>query len=57
MPVDTDLRTSEPVRVPKRVAGVLINSLKGGVVPRIDFPILPWAGSRRSKLCSMILIW
>jgi len=26
------------VRVPKRIAGVLINSLKGGVVPRVGLP-------------------
>ena len=25
-------------RVPKRIAAVLINSLKGGVVPRIGLP-------------------
>lgn len=28
------------VRVPKRIAGVLINSLKGGVVPRVGLPYI-----------------
>ena len=31
---------SEDVRVPKRIAAVLINSLKGGVVPRIGLPYI-----------------
>ena len=29
---------SEEVKVPRRIAAVLINSLKGGVVPRIGLP-------------------
>ena len=29
-----------PVRVPKRIAATLINSLKGGVVPRIGLPYI-----------------
>ena len=28
------------VRVPKRIAAVIINSLKGGVVPRIGLPYI-----------------
>ena len=32
--------TAAPVRVPKRVAAVILNSLKGGVVPRIGLPYI-----------------
>lgn len=32
--------TAAPVRVPKRVAVVILNSLKGGVVPRIGLPYI-----------------
>ncbi|MCC6102728.1 MAG: ATP-binding protein, partial [Olegusella sp.] len=31
---------SEKRRVPKRVAAVIMNSLKGGVVPRIGLPYI-----------------
>ncbi|WP_028263970.1 ATP-binding protein [Atopobium fossor] len=31
---------TDSVRVPKRIAGVLINSLKGGVVPRVGLPYI-----------------
>lgn len=30
----------QPVRVPKRIAAVIINSLKGGVVPRVGLPYI-----------------
>ena len=32
--------TGQSVRVPKRIAAVIINSLKGGVVPRIGLPYI-----------------
>lgn len=32
--------TSAAPRVPKRVAAVILNSLKGGVVPRIGLPYI-----------------
>ncbi len=32
--------TSQSTRVPKRIAAVIINSLKGGVVPRIGLPYI-----------------
>lgn len=32
--------TSTAPRVPKRVAAVILNSLKGGVVPRIGLPYI-----------------
>ena len=35
----TDLSNTVP-RVPKRVAAVILNSLKGGVVPRIGLPYI-----------------
>ena len=31
---------SEEVKVPRRIAAVIINSLKGGVVPRIGLPYI-----------------
>ena len=33
-------QTGQSVRVPKRIAAVIINSLKGGVVPRIGLPYI-----------------
>ncbi len=36
---DTNANTAAP-RVPKRVAAVILNSLKGGVVPRIGLPYI-----------------
>ncbi len=37
--LDTNTNTAAP-RVPKRVAAVILNSLKGGVVPRIGLPYI-----------------
>ena len=37
-------------RVPKRIAAVIVNSLKGGVVPRIG---LPYITVGRSRPCCM----
>ena len=31
---------SEPKKVPKRIAQTILNSLKGGVVPRIGLPYI-----------------
>ena len=31
---------SEEVKVPRRIAAVILNSLKGGVVPRIGLPYI-----------------
>lgn len=33
-------RAGQPPRVPKRIAAVIINSLKGGVVPRVGLPYI-----------------
>lgn len=33
-------QSNQPARVPKRIASVIINSLKGGVVPRIGLPYI-----------------
>ena len=35
-----DNTNQTPVRVPKRIAAVIINSLKGGVVPRVGLPYI-----------------
>ena len=37
MALSADAPATKP-RVPKRIAAVIINSLKGGVVPRIGLP-------------------
>ena len=34
------MNDATPVRVPRRIAAVLINSLKGGVVPRVGLPYI-----------------
>ena len=38
-------------RIPKRIAAVILNSLKGGVVPRIGRPTSRWAARRRYARC------
>ncbi|AEB06713.1 biotin carboxylase [Coriobacterium glomerans PW2] len=49
---------SQPPRVPKRVAAVIINSLKGGVVPRIGLPYITVGREVeiRALLCDLDLI-
>ena len=39
------------MKIPKRIASAVINSLKGGVVPRIGLPTLLWAENWRSMRC------
>ena len=36
-------------KVPRRISQTVLNSLKGGVVPRIGLPYI--AGGARSRLC------
>ena len=39
-------------RVPKRIAAVLINSLKGGVVPRIGLPYV--TVGRKTEIAALL---
>lgn len=50
--------TSETVKVPKRIAAVIINSLKGGVVPRIGLPYITVGRETeiQALLCDLDLI-
>ena len=38
-------------KIPKRIAGAVINSLKGGVVPRIGLPYI--AVGRKNEIAAM----
>lgn len=47
----SDTASAAP-RVPKRVAAVILNSLKGGVVPRIGLPYITVGARSKSAPCS-----
>ena len=39
-PPIADTPSAAPVKVPRRIAATIVNSLKGGVVPRIGLPYI-----------------
>lgn len=49
----SDTASTAP-RVPKRVAAVILNSLKGGVVPRIGLPYITVGREVEIRACSPI---
>ena len=49
----SDTASAAP-RVPKRVAAVILNSLKGGVVPRIGLPYITVGREVEIRACSPI---
>lgn len=43
-------------KVPRRIAQTILNSLKGGVVPRIGLPYITVGRKMRSRPCCMTWI-